>query len=151
MKCSDIGNVAAVDSVSDEWCRRANLEFFHQGDLERSMGSNPAPFLDRFSISPEQNTLNFIDFIAQPLFYTLSDLLPSTKRCWIEHVEKNRKKLADTCRKQKEQAAAVSAIAEPIEQVKARHQTGKNAFPTEQMKEQDTKRCTLTIKQNNEK
>lgn len=79
IKCGDIGNAAAPFDVSQEWNRRANLEFYKQGDIIRRGGDQPPPFLDRTKIMPEQNSLNFLDFIARPLFNTLAEFLPLCK------------------------------------------------------------------------
>lgn len=43
-------------------------EFFRQGDLERAMGSEPAPFMDRERAFIPELQINFLDSIALPCF-----------------------------------------------------------------------------------
>jgi hypothetical protein len=49
-------------------------EFFTQGDREKAMGNEVAAFLDREATTICKNSLNFIDFVAAPLFINLGKL-----------------------------------------------------------------------------
>jgi hypothetical protein len=62
-----------------------------QGDLEREAGLCPPPFMDRYKLWPEKNTLNFIDFVARPLFISLQEFLPNTS-VYVNAIDQNREK-----------------------------------------------------------
>jgi hypothetical protein len=110
IKCADIGNVAAPWEAAVEWGNRANLEFTHQGDIERAAGRTPAPFLDRFKITGEQNTLAFTDYVARPLVESMVALLPQSKP-YLDQIDVNRAKLGEICKQQKAEEAAKAAAA----------------------------------------
>lgn len=92
---SGISNSAKPWEVSTQWNHRVLEEFFKQGDLEKS---------NKLSISPENNRnmnspqffLNFIDFIATPLFLALRSLLPHACIS-IVHLAANRRKWHELC------------------------------------------------------
>lgn len=75
IKMADISNVArAWDRGGYRWSELVTEEFFSQGDRERSMGLEPAPFLDRKATTVHKNSVNFIDFVAAPFFKTMGKL-----------------------------------------------------------------------------
>jgi len=55
-------------------------EFYEQGDEEKSKGIDPLPMMDRDLLHerPKQQ-VGFIDFICEPLYSTLVEILPGTK------------------------------------------------------------------------
>lgn len=53
------------------------LSFFlllHTGDREKSMGLPVAPFMDKTATTVPKNSMNFIDYVATPLFKGLGKL-----------------------------------------------------------------------------
>ncbi|XP_065834450.1 cGMP-dependent 3',5'-cyclic phosphodiesterase-like [Oscarella lobularis] len=53
-------------------------EFFSQGDLERAIGMQPMEMMDRDRACIPELQLNFLDFIAIPVYRLLSQILPET-------------------------------------------------------------------------
>jgi len=75
IKMADISNAArAWDGPGYEWSQRVSQEFFAQGDREKAMGQEVAGFLDRDATTVCKNSMNFIDFVAAPLFHMLGKL-----------------------------------------------------------------------------
>ena len=75
LKMADISNVARLwDGPGYEWSQRVSLEFFTQGDREKALGYDVAAFLDRDATTISKNSMNFIDFVAAPLFLNLGKL-----------------------------------------------------------------------------
>lgn len=79
LKCADLSNAAKPWKESAEWNSRIAEEFYQQGDREKMLGVTPAPNLDREKSEPTQNSINFIDFIAKPLFESFVDWNPNAK------------------------------------------------------------------------
>jgi len=74
IKCADIGNVTKGKAAALQWTDRVVLEFFAQGDEERSLGLPVTPMLDRASANVAKNQLGFYNFIVRPM-YDAMDLL----------------------------------------------------------------------------
>ena len=75
LKMADISNVARLwDGPGFEWSQRVSQEFFTQGDREKALGNEVAAFLDRDATTTSKNSMNFIDFVAAPLFLNLGKL-----------------------------------------------------------------------------
>jgi hypothetical protein len=75
IKMADISNVARMwDRGAFEWATRINTEMFAQGDREKKMGLDVAAFLDRDQTTVAKNSLNFIDLLSAPFFYSLGQL-----------------------------------------------------------------------------
>jgi len=75
IKMADISNVAREwDRGGEEWSRLVTEEFFAQGDRERSMELDVAPFMDRNATNVAKNSMNFIDFVAAPFFKNMGKL-----------------------------------------------------------------------------
>ena len=79
MKCADVSNPTKEWSVYSEWIERITGEFHHQGDLERELGLEISPFMNRLN---ENNGMNaqkgFIEFIVYPLYEALECWTPIT-------------------------------------------------------------------------
>lgn len=75
LKMADISNVARLwDGPGYAWSLRVSQEFFTQGDREKSLGLEVAAFLDRDATTISKNSMNFIDFVAAPLFLNMGKL-----------------------------------------------------------------------------
>ncbi len=83
VKVADISNVARKwDGPGFKWACLVTEEFFNQGDLERSMGLDIAPFNDGSATTLYKNSVSFMDHVAGPLFMSLGTLHPK----FNEHV-----------------------------------------------------------------
>ncbi|PRP87767.1 cAMP phosphodiesterase [Planoprotostelium fungivorum] len=62
---------------SRAWSDCVFQEFMNQGDKEREMGLPISPYFDRNNTDEVKVSLNFIDFLVQPLYSALVKFLPS--------------------------------------------------------------------------
>ena len=91
LKCSDVSNAARPFDVSEKWSSVLLEEFFRQGDSERERGLPISPLMDRRSIDIPKSQVNFIDYIAFPLFKSLQQFVPSLNQTLGETMQKNRR------------------------------------------------------------
>eukprot|EP00002_Diphylleia_rotans_P033439 TRINITY_DN7110_c0_g1_i5.p1 TRINITY_DN7110_c0_g1~~TRINITY_DN7110_c0_g1_i5.p1 ORF type:complete len:944 (-),score=192.91 TRINITY_DN7110_c0_g1_i5:877-3708(-) len=75
LHCADISNVTKPFVVSKAWADCVRDEFYQQGDFEKMYGLPVSPYMDREDSNQARTTLNFIDFVATPLFSSLSIIL----------------------------------------------------------------------------
>ena len=75
-------NVTKKWNIASEWNNRITEEFFRQGDKEREIGLQPAPFMDRSQTNKFKNAISFTKFVARPLFKSLVVLLHASKECY---------------------------------------------------------------------
>eukprot|EP01105_Mastigella_eilhardi_P016714 TRINITY_DN3826_c0_g1_i2.p1 TRINITY_DN3826_c0_g1~~TRINITY_DN3826_c0_g1_i2.p1 ORF type:complete len:1067 (-),score=237.12 TRINITY_DN3826_c0_g1_i2:51-3251(-) len=79
LKIADVSNVARPRELMLEWHKHLTEEFLSQGDLEKNMGLPVATFMNRELITEHEQALtqmNFIRFVAAPLFETFSHCVP---------------------------------------------------------------------------
>eukprot|EP00741_Cyanophora_paradoxa_P002104 tig00000551_g2040.t1 len=108
LHAADISNPIKPWSLSKRWSLLVMDEFFEQGDEERRRGLPVTPFMDRRTACEARVTLNFIDFVAAPLFTALENFLPEVRRCyrqllenrgrWVEIIEMKERAGADALR-----------------------------------------------------
>eukprot|EP00002_Diphylleia_rotans_P014658 TRINITY_DN2855_c0_g1_i3.p1 TRINITY_DN2855_c0_g1~~TRINITY_DN2855_c0_g1_i3.p1 ORF type:complete len:798 (-),score=144.69 TRINITY_DN2855_c0_g1_i3:152-2545(-) len=101
LHCADISNVTKPFDVGKVWSDRVRDEFFQQGDLEKAYGLPVSPYMDREDSNQARTTLNFIDFVATPLFTALAIMveglnatcqnLVENRTRWQEILEQNLK------------------------------------------------------------
>jgi hypothetical protein len=89
LHAADISNPCKPWSVAKRWSDQLILEFFAQGDMERSQTLPPSPNTDRLTTDQPTINLNFIDFIVAPLFVAVRGLLPTT-RVYCDQMAANR-------------------------------------------------------------
>jgi 3',5'-cyclic-nucleotide phosphodiesterase len=77
IKVADISNVSRPFAMADKWCDILNVEFFHQGDLEKeeSFGLT-SPLNDRTTSDKPKSQIGFYSFICVPLYTVLARLYP---------------------------------------------------------------------------
>jgi hypothetical protein len=63
-------------NLSKSWSMHVQEEFFQQGDKEKTIGLPVSMFMDRENYDQARMSLNFIDFIVEPLIAGLKQLLP---------------------------------------------------------------------------
>ncbi|TGZ65570.1 hypothetical protein CRM22_005796 [Opisthorchis felineus] len=92
--------VATASDLSDQcksWLnsrKAAGLiydEFFHQGELERSVGKEPPNYMDPQKVCIPESQIVFLDSIVLPCFQTLSKLLPECCEA-VHSIQANRHK-----------------------------------------------------------
>lgn len=92
LHAADISNPCKPWKQSARWSQNILEEFFLQGDLEKAKGLKISPNCDRVTTVPIELSLNFLDFIVAPLFFSLSRWM-SEGAVWINIMKENRKEL----------------------------------------------------------
>mmetsp|Transcript_11255 Transcript_11255/g.16890 ORF Transcript_11255/g.16890 Transcript_11255/m.16890 type:complete len:758 (-) Transcript_11255:37-2310(-) len=90
IKSADISNPCRPFHISKYWSYMVQEEFFAQGDKERKLDLPISPMMDRYTVKIPETQMSFINFVAKPLFLSLSDLLPSLV-CLVQQTELNAK------------------------------------------------------------
>ena len=101
---SDISNSAKPFDVVRTWVDLLFVEFFHQGDLERSAGRPISYLMDRCDINVAKAQIGFLDVIIQPPFDCLAKVLPKMQ-VFLDYCENTKaewKKLFDEYDQQQE-------------------------------------------------
>ena len=65
------------------------VEFMEQGDVEKKLGLEVAPFMDRECCSPPQTQQGFIKFIVMPLYEAWTLFLPACADTLMPRLESN--------------------------------------------------------------
>ncbi|VDN97433.1 unnamed protein product [Rodentolepis nana] len=73
--CADIAHPAKQWNLHKEWSMVLCEEFFRQGDREKELGMPISPLCDRNTVVLPQSQIGFIDFIVEPIFVVLGDML----------------------------------------------------------------------------
>eukprot|EP01137_Pigoraptor_chileana_P035487 Opistho-2@29584 len=89
LHAADISNVARPPELSARWSHAVQEEFFCQGDKEKELGLKVSPFMDRNNPNLPHLQANFIDYLCQPLFEALANLLPKMKIA-CDYISQNR-------------------------------------------------------------
>jgi hypothetical protein len=77
MKVGDISNVSRPFELADKWCDILNIEFFHQGDLEKQTGIGfTSPLNNREASNKPKSQIGFYNFICLPLYTVVARLFP---------------------------------------------------------------------------
>jgi len=98
---ADISNQAKPYSMAYSWSMRVLAEFFAQGDEEKDHGLPVSPLCDRATTDVPRSQTGFIQFIVQPTFEGLANLVPRVKDVCVCEIKGNllawekRKELAD--------------------------------------------------------
>uniref|UniRef100_A0A8C6TY47 Phosphodiesterase n=1 Tax=Neogobius melanostomus TaxID=47308 RepID=A0A8C6TY47_9GOBI len=72
---ADISHPAKSWDLHHRWTSSLLEEFFRQGDKEAELGLPFSPLCDRKSTMVAQSQIGFIDFIVEPTFTVLSDMI----------------------------------------------------------------------------
>lgn len=86
----DISNPCKTISLSRRWTDNINNEFFRQGDLEKTTLLPVSFGCDRNSVNIDENSLNFIDFIVAPFYFSLTYWIPRSFHTTIKTLIENR-------------------------------------------------------------
>ncbi|KAM9827298.1 dual specificity calcium/calmodulin-dependent 3',5'-cyclic nucleotide phosphodiesterase 1A [Neosynchiropus ocellatus] len=74
---ADISHPAKRWDLHHRWTMSLLEEFFRQGDKEAELGLSFSPLCDRKSTMVAQSQIGFIDFIVEPTFTVLSEMIES--------------------------------------------------------------------------
>ncbi|TRY89087.1 hypothetical protein DNTS_004566, partial [Danionella cerebrum] len=72
---ADISHPAKTWNMHHRWTTSLLEEFFRQGDKESDLGLPFSPLCDRKSTMVAQSQIGFIDFIVEPTFTVLTDMI----------------------------------------------------------------------------
>lgn len=75
LHCADIGHPAKEWKLHYKWTKQLLEEFFTQGDREKELGLPISPLCDRTSVLVAESQIGFIDFIVDPSFLCMSEML----------------------------------------------------------------------------
>ncbi|BHF83659.1 Calcium/calmodulin-dependent 3',5'-cyclic nucleotide phosphodiesterase 1C [Sparganum proliferum] len=73
--CADIAHPCKDWKLHKHWSEILSEEFFRQGDREKELGMTISPLCDRTTVVLPQSQIGFIDFIVEPIFVVLGDML----------------------------------------------------------------------------
>ena len=76
LHAADISNAVKPWTICKRWSDLVVQEFFRQGDIEKAQGLPVSPNMDRGQHNQPQISLGFGDFVVQPYFEVLAELLP---------------------------------------------------------------------------
>ncbi|KAG0301754.1 hypothetical protein BGZ98_008077 [Dissophora globulifera] len=77
LHAADISNAVKPWTVCKRWSDLVVQEFFRQGDIEKAQDLPVSPNMNRDENNQPQISLGFGDFVVQPYFEALADLLPA--------------------------------------------------------------------------
>jgi CheY-like chemotaxis protein/HPt (histidine-containing phosphotransfer) domain-containing protein len=103
LKCADVSNAVRPFSVAKRWAHMLIDEFLCQGDKEKELGLTVSPLMDRETMDKAQMQVNFIDYIAGPLYKTFLQFVPSLSNL-SNSIQTNRMYWSTLLEKQKEEA-----------------------------------------------
>ncbi|XP_061877808.1 dual specificity calcium/calmodulin-dependent 3',5'-cyclic nucleotide phosphodiesterase 1C-like isoform X2 [Entelurus aequoreus] len=86
---ADISHPAKCWDLHHRWTTSLLEEFFIQGDKEAELGLPFSPLCDRKSTMVAQSQIGFIDFIVEPTFSVLSDMIESIVTPLIQDVARS--------------------------------------------------------------
>ncbi|KAJ8320160.1 hypothetical protein KUTeg_001747, partial [Tegillarca granosa] len=75
LHCADISHPAKEWGLHQHWTELLLEEFFRQGDREKELGLPFSPLCDRNSTLVAESQIGFIDFIVDPSFAVMTDML----------------------------------------------------------------------------
>jgi hypothetical protein len=88
---ADISNPAKPSQIQKTWVDLIFIEFFKQGDLERSQGLPITLLCDRNTTNIDKSQIGFMNFVVIPTFDTLITLFPELS-LYMEIMKTNLKK-----------------------------------------------------------
>mmetsp|Transcript_17793 Transcript_17793/g.26112 ORF Transcript_17793/g.26112 Transcript_17793/m.26112 type:complete len:537 (+) Transcript_17793:18-1628(+) len=86
---ADISNPAKPAPLFIDWADRCLVEFFEQGDEEKAMGLPVSPLCDRDTTCRPGSQIGFIEFIIQPSYEVLGELIPRVQDEVMPIIDKN--------------------------------------------------------------
>ncbi len=79
MTASDLSAICKPWAVQQTTVADIYEEFYRQGDLEKEMGTQPIPMMDRENKDNlAKDQVGFIEFVCRPCYVTISEIFPET-------------------------------------------------------------------------
>jgi CheY-like chemotaxis protein/HPt (histidine-containing phosphotransfer) domain-containing protein len=113
MKIADVSNAVRPYPVAAKWADMLIEEFLEQGDKEREMGIQISPLMDRNTLVRARMQVNFIDYIAGPLYKTAAQYAPGltittdtlnvNREIWSSQLERDEEELKRRQQRQKQE------------------------------------------------
>lgn len=88
---ADISNPAKPSDVNEKWVRLVFLEFFGQGDVEKSKGLQVSLLCERETTNINKSQIGFINFVVMPTFEALLNITPEINP-YMEFIKNNLRK-----------------------------------------------------------
>ena len=89
--CADLSNPTKPLELYTQWVDRLMTETFKQGDKERRQGLSISPLCDRHTVNVAKCQVNFINFIVEPIWETMAQLIFPDAEKIIVNIEENKK------------------------------------------------------------
>ena len=89
--CCDVSNPTKPLELYTQWVDRLMMETFNQGDKERQQGLSMSPLCDRHTVNLAKCQVNFINYIVEPIWATMAQLVfPDAEKIMV-NMEENKK------------------------------------------------------------
>ena len=75
LHCADISHPGKKWDLHEKWTNQLVSEFFAQGDKEKELGLPFSPLCDRNNTPVAQSQIGFINFIVEPSFVVMGDMM----------------------------------------------------------------------------
>ena len=89
--CADISNPAKPSQIQKTWVDLIFMEFFKQGDLEKSKGLPVSILCDRTTTNIDKSQIGFMNFVVIPTFDCLINVIPEISH-FMETMKSNLRK-----------------------------------------------------------
>ena len=86
---ADLGNCVKPVHLHVRWSLAVNQEFFREARIQKELGIEPVPFMDPDQSYCPSSQMDFMDFIARPLFAVLARILPGECSDFVTHLRHN--------------------------------------------------------------
>ncbi|CAB9517448.1 affinity cAMP-specific and IBMX-insensitive 3',5'-cyclic phosphodiesterase [Seminavis robusta] len=86
---ADISNSAKPDPIFSLWAERVMEEFFQQGDEESRLGMPISNLCNRATVNIPDSQFGFMNFVVQPSYDVLGQLLPEVQEAVLPIVSRN--------------------------------------------------------------
>jgi len=92
---ADVANPCRPEPIYRMWTDKVMEEFYDQGDKEKDAGLPVSKFFDRDAPNLPRCQVGFINFVVQPLFTVMGDLLPLSEL--LSHLHANLRLMEQEC------------------------------------------------------
>lgn len=96
---ADISNPAKPANINKIWVDLIFIEFFKQGDLEKSKDLQVSLLCDRNNTNVNKSQIGFISFIVQPTFEALYNVIPEIAP-YLNTIKANAKRYEDIAKQE---------------------------------------------------
>lgn len=90
LHAADISNPVKSFDICKKWAYMVVEEFFNQGDLEKKLGDDISPMMDRSTTNICSMQVGFIEFVVFPLYDALVKTFPSLEVLLRNMIKNNR-------------------------------------------------------------